>query len=313
MPLSPDARKIVDASAERMGRPMHEIPVPELRASLAAGAAPGTTPIHHREDLVVPSSSGGVPIRIYRPSDGEGLPLIQWMHSGGFTVGGLDQNEEYLRKLSNATGAVVVSVDYRLAPEHPYPAALDDCRAVWEWIVSDPDQLAAADVHRGVLAGESAGGTLVFALSQQLRDRGLPLPVGQVSLYGTTTMEITNPEHETVLLSPADCHRFWDLYVPDKADRDSVYVNPALASDLSGLPPAFVATAEVDPTRDGTEDYARRMQTCGVDVELHRYDDVMHGFATMTTALSAAQELFEHMVDYLGHTWSECLPERVTH
>ncbi|WP_229579536.1 alpha/beta hydrolase fold domain-containing protein [Rhodococcus rhodochrous] len=117
MSLSPHARKVVDASAERMGWPMHEIPVPELRASLAAGAAPGITPIHHREDLVVPSSAGGVPIRIYRPSDGEGLPLIQWMHSGGFTVGGLDQNEEYLRKLSNATGAVVVSVDYRLAPD----------------------------------------------------------------------------------------------------------------------------------------------------------------------------------------------------
>ncbi|UZF44273.1 alpha/beta hydrolase fold domain-containing protein [Rhodococcus rhodochrous] len=117
-----------------------------------------------------------------------------------------------------------------------------------------------------------------------------------------------------MLLSPADCHPFWDLCVPDTAERDSAYVNPALAADLSGLPPAFVATAEVDPTRDGTEDYARRMQACGVDVELRRYDGVMHGFATMTIALRAAQELFEHMVDYLGRISApECSPERATH
>lgn len=304
VPLSPDAQRVVDASAARMAKPMHQTPVGELRALLAAGAIPATTPIHHREGVVVPSPAGGVPVRIYRPSGDVGLPVVQWMHSGGFAVGGLDQNEEYLRKLSIAAGVVLVSVDYRLAPENPYPAALDDCRSVWEWIKSWPGDLGTADVDRVALAGESAGGTLVFTLSQQLRDRGLPLPTAQVCLYGTGTMRITNPEHETVLLSPDDCHWFWDMYVPDRAARDSPYVDPGAAADLSGLPRAFVATAEIDPTRDGTEEYAYRLRAAGVPVELRRYEGMMHGFATMTAALAPAGDLFERIVDYLTRVLS---------
>ncbi|QHG82306.1 alpha/beta hydrolase [Rhodococcus rhodochrous] len=239
-------------------------------------------------------------MRIYRPSDDPGLPVVQWMHSGGFAVGNLDQNEEYLRKLSNASRCVIVSVDYRLAPEHPCPAALDDCRSVWEWITSAPDELRSVDVTRAVIAGESAGGTLTFALAQQLHETGLPCPLAQISLYGTAVMEVTNPEYATALLSPEDCHWFWDMYVPDPTDRRSVQASPGLAGDLVGLPPAFVATAEVDPTRDGTEEYARRMQESGVPVELRRYDGMMHGFATMTAVLPAAEELFHEIVAYLS-------------
>ena len=307
MSLSPDAQRVVDASAARMAKPMHLIPVGELRALLAAGAIPATTPVHHREDVVVSSPAGGVPVRVYRPSDDMGLPVVQWMHSGGFAVGGLDQNEEYLRRLCIAARVVVVSVDYRLSPENPYPAALDDCRTVWEWIRSSPVELGAADVENSALAGESAGGSLVFALSCQLRDTGLPLPVAQVSLYGGATMEITNPEHETVLLSPADCRWFWDMYAPEGAPRDSPFVNPGLATDLGGLPRAFVVTAEVDPTRDGTEEYAYRMQAAGVPVELQRYDGMMHGFATMITVLDPARELFERIVEYLTRVLSPTL------
>ncbi|MEU5843697.1 alpha/beta hydrolase [Rhodococcus sp. NPDC047139] len=299
MPLSPEAQRVVDNSAARMAKAMHETPVAELRAALAANAVPVVTPIHHSRDVVVPSVDGGVRVRIYRPSDDPGLPVVQWMHSGGYVVGNLDQNEEYLRKLSIASQAVIVSVDYRLAPEHPCPAALDDCRRVWEWIKSAPDELRSVDVTRAVIAGESAGGALAFALSHQLRDAGLPLPAAQISLYGTAVMEVTNPEHATTLLSPEDCHWFWDMYVPDPADRNSLQASPGLAPDLEGLPPALVVTAEIDPTRDGTEEYARRMQEAGVPVELQRYDGMMHGFATMTAVLPAAKELFDRIVDYL--------------
>lgn len=304
MPLSPEAQRVVDASAARMAKAMHEIPVEDLRAALSASAIPATTPIHHRRDSIVPSAAGGVPVRIYRPSAAPSLPVVQWMHSGGFAVGNLDQNEEYLRKLSIESRAVIVSVDYRLAPEHPCPAALDDCRSVWEWIKSAPGELGPADVTRAVLAGESAGGALTFALSQQLRDRGLPLPLAQISLYGTAVMQVTNPEHATALLSPEDCHWFWDMYVPDPADRNSRQASPGLASDLGGLPPALVVTAEIDPTRDGTEEYARRMQEAGVPVDLRRYEGMMHGFATMTTVLPAAKELFDQIVDYLAEVFT---------
>lgn len=303
MPLSPEAQRVVDASAARMGRPMHEIPVADLRAALAAGAIPVTTPIHRTDNLVVPSGTGGVPVRVYRPSDAPGLPIVQWMHSGGFVVGNLDQNDEYLRKLSTASRSVVVSVDYRLAPEHPYPAALDDCRTVWEWIKSGPAELHDADVTKAVLAGESAGGALTFTLSHQLRDMGLPLPDAQVALYGTAVMEVTNPEQATVLLSPEDCYWFWDMYVPDRTERESPYVCPGDGAELIGLPPAFIATAEVDPTRDGTEEYARRMREEGVPVELLRYDGVMHGFATMTAVLPQADELFGTITGYLARVF----------
>ncbi|MBF4479420.1 acetyl esterase [Rhodococcus rhodochrous J3] len=304
MPLSPDAQRVVDNSAARMAKAMHEIPVAELRAALAASAIPVVTPIHQSRDVVVPSAGGGVRVRIYRPSDDPGLPVVQWMHSGGFAVGNLDQNEEYLRKLSIASQAVIVSVDYRLAPEHPCPAALDDCREVWEWITSAPDELRSVDVTRAVLAGESAGGALSFALSHQLRDEGLPLPAAQISLYGTAVMEVTNPEHATALLSPEDCYWFWGMYVPDPADRNSRQASPGLAPDLGGLPPALVVTAEIDPTRDGTEEYARRMQEAGVQVDLRRYEGMMHGFATMTTVLPAAKELFDRIVDYLAEVFT---------
>ncbi|WP_254704643.1 alpha/beta hydrolase [Rhodococcus pyridinivorans] len=283
---------------------MNETPVEDLRAALAAHAIPATTPIHHRQDIVVPSAGGGVPVRIYRPSDAPGLPVVQWMHSGGFAVGNLDQNEEYLRTLSIASQAVIVSVDYRLAPEHPCPAALDDCRAVWEWIASAPDELRSVDATRVVIAGESAGGALTFALSHQLRDEGLPLPAAQISLYGTAVMEVTNPEHATALLSPEDCYWFWGMYVPDPADRTSRQASPGLAPDLGGLPPALVVTTEIDPTRDGTEEYARRMQEAGVPVDLRRYEGMMHGFATMTTVLPAAKELFGQIVDYLAEVFT---------
>ncbi|MBF0662085.1 MAG: alpha/beta hydrolase [Rhodococcus sp.] len=304
MPLSPEAQRVVDNSAARMAKAMHETPVAELRAALAANAVPVVTPIRHRRDVVVPCAGGGVRVRIYRPSDDPGLPVVQWMHSGGFAVGNLDQNEEYLRKLSIASQAVIVSVDYRLAPEHPCPAALDDCRKVWEWIKSAPDELSTADVTKAVLAGESAGGALVFTLSHQLREAGLPLPDAQVSLYGTAVMQVTNPEHSTALLSPEDCQWFWDMYVPNRADQASPIASPGLAPDLGGLPPALVVTAEIDPTRDGTEKYARHMQEAGVPVELRRYEGMMHGFATMTTALPAANELFDQIVEYLAEVFT---------
>src|SRR5690606_19284888 len=207
MSLSPEAQRVVDASAARMAKPMHETPVEDLRAALAAHAIPATTPIHHRQDSVVPSAGGGVPVRIYRPPDDPGLAVVQGMHSGGFAVGNLDQNEEYLRKLSIASQAVIVSVHYRLAPQHPCPPALGACGRVWEWITSVPDGLRSVDGTRVVIACERAGRTLTFALAQHLREARRPPPPAQISLDAPAVTEVTNPEYATALLSPEDWHR----------------------------------------------------------------------------------------------------------
>ncbi|MCE4267503.1 alpha/beta hydrolase [Rhodococcus globerulus] len=299
MPLSPAAQHIVDAAATHFPNSMSGTPLVELRRILEQSAVPPTTPIFESRGALVPTSFGDVPVRIYRPSPEQGLPVVQWMHSGGFTMGGLDQNEEYLRKLSIAANVVIVSVDYRLAPENPYPAALDDCREVWCWIKARPAELGETIGARMAIAGESAGGTIVFVLSQQLRDMGLPMPDAQVSFYGTAEMRISNPEHSTSMLTPADCEWFWDLYVGSDVKRSSPYLNPGSARDLSGLPPALVATAEIDPTRDATEEYAHRMMRAGTRVEIERYEGMMHGFGTLTAALEPARQLFERTVDFL--------------
>ncbi|MCZ4548884.1 alpha/beta hydrolase [Gordonia rubripertincta] len=299
MALSPEAQQIVDLAASRFPGSMSGMPVADLRAMLAASARPSTTPIYERIDLRVPSDAGGVPVRVYRPSPEPALPLVIWLHSGGFVVGGLDQNDEYLRVLSITAGVVVVSVDYRLAPEHRYPAALDDARAVWDWLKAGPAEVAA-DTGLVALAGESAGGSLTLALSQQLKDHGLPLPDAQIVFYGTAQTRVSNPECSTSLLTPEDCEWFWDQYVPDTAQRSDPYVSPALALDLTGLPPTLLATAEVDPTRDSTEEYGRMLLASGVPVEMHRYDGMMHGFATMTGALRPAADLFDRTVQFIN-------------
>lgn len=292
MPLSPRARQIVEATAHRFPQGMSGTPVAELRALVAAGAILPVTQVHQTSDCRIPSEAGGVPVRIYRPSAEEGLPVVQWMHSGGFVIGDLDQNEEYLRRLSNAVGSVVVSVDYRLAPEHPYPAAIDDARLVWEWIKSDPAELDA-NVSSAALAGESAGANLSLSLSQQLKDEGRPMPSAVVSFYGTVETRISNPELSTSLLTPEDAVWFWDQYVPRSSDRERPYVSPARATDVSGLPPTLLITAEIDATRDATEAYVRRLEAAGVPVVSTRYEGMMHGFATMVASLEPAAELFE--------------------
>ncbi len=300
MPLSPEIAIYVDAIAKLMPREMHETPVLELRASIQASLQPPVTGIHHVEDLVVPSASGGVPIRLYNPSDAVDLPVLLWMHSGGFAIGDLELCDEYLRKLSVAAGIVVVSVDYRLAPEHPYPAALEDCVAVWEWLLGGPPEVVA-DWSRAALGGESAGGNLAFVLAQKMRDTGGPAPDAQISLYGTADFRISNPEAGVPpMLTVRDCHWFWDMYAPDPTQRESPYVSPIRAKTVAGLPPALVITAEVDPTRDATEEYAHRMEEEGVDVELRRFEGTMHGFAQNTVEFPQARQAFETIVDFLG-------------
>ena len=301
MALSPEARQIVDVAGARFSGLMSATPVHELREMLRASAILPVTPIFERHDQVVASAAGGVPVRIYRPSPRSDLPVLMWLHSGGFVVGDLNQNDEYLRQLSIAAQVVVVSVDYRLAPENRHPAALEDAHAVWTWIASGRAQLSE-DPSNAVLAGESAGGAIAFALSQKLKDAGGPMPVSQISFYGSAETRVSNPELTTSLLTPDDCEWFWDQYVPDLADRDDPAMSPARATDLTLLPPTFIATAEVDPTRDATEEYGRRLADAGVWVEQARYEGVMHGFATMIAALAPAAELFDRTIDFIGRT-----------
>jgi acetyl esterase len=292
-------RRVVDEIAANMGRAMHSMSVEDLRSAYARSRREPTSAMHSVSDHRVPSMHGEIPVRVYRPTEDADLPAIMWLHSGGCVMGGLDQNEEYLRRLSLAVRAVVVSVEYRLAPEHRHPAALEDCGMVWDWLISAPEEVVA-DVSGAAIAGESAGGTLAFALCQLLRDEGRRLPHAQMVFYGSAEMRVSNPEESSPLSPPEDCEWFWNHYVPDHRDRLSPYVSPGLAPDLTGLPPTLVVTAEVDPVRDATEEYARRMTAAGVPVSLERYSGVMHGFATMLDRLPEAVQLFDKTARFLG-------------
>ncbi|MGE2772971.1 alpha/beta hydrolase [Rhodococcus sp. 1.20] len=298
-PLSSEAALVVERMAVRFGGSMTARSVGELRRLLDENTRPVVSPIHSQTDVLVLTPSGGVPIRIYRPRDGRGLGIVQWMHGGGFTVGSLAQNDEYLRKLSVATQAVVVSVDYRLAPEYPHPAALDDCLAVWAWIAGEPEALDGVDVGRCILAGESAGGTLALVLAQVARDRELASPTAVVNFYGPPDMVVSNPECATSALTVDDCHFFWDKYT-DESQRQDPYVNPAHGTGFAQLPPHYFAVPEVDVMRETIEKYAKKLTEAGVDVKIDVYRGMMHGFATMTDELEPARALFDDVCAYVS-------------
>ncbi|MEL7210719.1 MAG: alpha/beta hydrolase, partial [Actinomycetota bacterium] len=280
MPLSPKSAAILEANKKANPVPMHEMSVATLRELMRRTAVPSTTDIFESFDVQAPTRAGSVAVRVYRPSEAVDLPVLMYLHGSGFVVGDLDMHDEYLRNLANAADIVIASVDYRLAPEHPYPAGLDDCVDVWNWLQRGPAEVPG-DVSRLGVGGDSAGGALSFGLALRIRDEGGRVPKVVVTAYGTTEMRVSNPELGVDnLLTNEGCEWFWDHYTTDPAQRAEPYCSVAEATDLSGLGANLVMTAEYDPTRDATEAYARRLQAAGNTVTLIRYDGVLHGFFT---------------------------------
>lgn len=280
MALSPDMRRRADALAAAVPGGLTALPLAAMRqAADQLPASPVT--VARVTETTVPGPGGPVPVRVYRRNPAGPAPALLWLHGGGFVLGSLAMGDDLCRRLANATGAVVVNVAYRLAPEHPYPSALEDCAAVYRWAHRRPDALGPVT---GLVAagGDSAGGNLAMALALRARDDGLPPMACQLSVYGTADMVVTNPELGDVpFLTAGDCHWFWDRYVPDPARRADPHVNPARAASLQGLPPLLAITAEHDPTRDGTEEYARRVAAAGGHAIIRRYPGMAHGFFLM--------------------------------
>ncbi|MEU1226280.1 alpha/beta hydrolase [Streptomyces sp. NPDC005828] len=238
-----------------------------------------------------------VPVRIYRPhvpSTGTaGLPCLLYLHGGGFTVGSLDGVDEVCRLFSHHAECVVVSVDYRLAPEHPFPAAIDDTRTAHAWLVENADRLGI-DSRRVAVGGDSAGGGLAATLCLDLRSRGLPQPALQVLVYPAVDDSFARPSWtefaDAPLMGTADAQWFWRQYVGDGGIAPGSLAVPFKAATLTGLAPAHVITAEVDCLRDDAEAYARRLGAEGVPVRHRRYRGVYHGFFTEICAFTKATE-----------------------
>jgi acetyl esterase len=234
------------------------------------------------EDRNVPGGAGEVPARIYRPATPGPHPTVVFFHGGGFVIGDLDTHDDHTRLLCRDVDAVVVSVDYRLAPETPFPGGYEDCLAATLWAVEHADELGG-DSTRVAVAGDSAGGNLSAAVTLGARDSGVAL-AAQLLLYPAVDF-VDSDDHasrvdnaEGYFLTAADMGWFGDHYVPDPSRRSDPYASVLRAPDLSGLPPAVVATAEYDPLRDEGEAYAAALDKAGVPVTVRRFDGLIHGF-----------------------------------
>jgi len=253
-------------------------------------------------DLDLPvSSSHVIRVRGYRPGGASGpLPVIVFLHGGAFVSGDLELEHARCTEMCRDTGSLVVSPEYRLAPEQPYPAGLEDCVAVYQWVLSGPPELLPwGDTEIVAVAGSSAGGALSAALCLWARDSGLPLPQFQALVYPVIDDRLATPSMrafvDTPVLTAAHCAAMWRHYLGPPGARSDVpaYAAPGRAEDLGGLPPAYVLTAEFDPLRDEGIDYARKLLSHGVPVELHQYPGTFHGFDSLSSAAVSVRAMRE--------------------
>ena len=286
MPLNDALTAFLTEMAAQGVKPIHESTPEEVRA-LTAGLSElyGTGPEMARvEDTTIPVGGGTIAARLLVPTaDPRGVFI--YYHGGGWVIGGnLDEFDTLGRKLAARTGCAVVLVDYRLAPEHRYPVAVDDSYAALEWVHAHRQDIAGRDVPI-VVGGDSAGGNLAAVMAQRSRDRGGPPIAFQALIYPVTdadfdTASYTAAENQ-LMLSREGMVWFWDHYLPEAARRSEADASPLRAKDLSGLPPAIVLTAEYDVLRDEGEAYAERLAAAGVPVERVRVPGQMHGFFTL--------------------------------
>ncbi|MEE6166092.1 MULTISPECIES: alpha/beta hydrolase [unclassified Mycolicibacterium] len=267
----------------------------EVRARLKASRRPAKpVEVGTIEDRTVPGPAGQIPVRIYQPlgADDTGLPVVIYFHGGGFVLCDLDSHDSCCRRLSNGIGAMVVSVDYRLAPEHPYPAAVDDAWAATEWVAGHLDELGG-DPARLVLAGDSAGGNLAAVMAMTARDRGAPAVAFQVLIYPVVDQRrkssLSSPHTKSGVLTAAHMQWFTEQYLGTSGNRSSAQVSPILG-DLSGLPNAHVLTGAIDPLCEEGEEYARKLAAGGAQVSVRRYDRGFHGFFNLADHLPDAAQ-----------------------
>jgi acetyl esterase len=250
--------------------------------ALKAMAKTDSSILRKIENRGIPGPSGEIPVRIYTPEGRGPWPVLLFFHGGGWIVGNLDMEHHVCLSLAHKTPCIVVSVDYRLAPEHPFPAAPEDCYAALEWAAARADSLGG-DGKRIALGGESAGANLAAAVTLMSKNRRGPSVALQVLFNPALNVaEFDSESHkafgEGFMLTGADMEETRSMYLPDEKDRRNPYASPLLAENLKGLPPALIITAGCDPLRDDGERYAKRLKEAGVPVRYTRYEDMIHGF-----------------------------------
>ena len=317
MPLDPKVHDLLNLRADAPS--IGAIPIQTMReeapAQMAALFRMGlvTTPVAAVENRLIPGAAGDLPMRVYTPEGRGPFPLVVFFHGGGWVLGDLDTHDPFCRLLCAGADCVVVSVGYRLAPEHRFPAAIDDALAATRWVAEHAVEVGG-DPARIAVAGDSAGGNLSAVTALRIRDEGGPALRGQLLIYPAlgyhtppTPSYIENAEGYGLTREAALW--FWEQYLADESQAANPHVAPLLAPNLSGLPPALVITAEYDVLRDEGERYVERLRAAGVEARAARYDGVHHRFAEMVGILDQAEQAHEEMCAWLrdvlaGSAWA---------
>jgi acetyl esterase len=305
VPVDPHIAALLTMLAETGLPPMYEGTAEAARSQylvMSAARSPDlVVPVGAVEDTTVPGAEGDLRARVYRP-EGEGpFPTVAFFHGGGWVIGDLDTHDRSVREICRGSRAVVVAVDYRLAPEHAFPAAAEDAVAAARWIAAHRGELGGDD--RLAVAGDSAGGNLAAVVAQQLTAEGTPV-VGQFLIYPAVDAlgdyQSRAENGRGYFLEQPTIDWFYGHYAGAWDDAEDPRLSPLHAADLSGLPPAVVVTAEYDPLRDEGETYAEALRAAGVPVEVTRYDGMIHGFFAMGAASPAAQAAIDESCARLG-------------
>jgi acetyl esterase len=296
--LLPEIRSLLDQQATSGRPPLHHQSVEQARAFHVADAAAlngPPAPVAAVADRLVPGPAGELPVRVYTPEGSPPFPIVVFFHGGGWVVGTLDTYDPLCRALAAATPAVVVSVDYRLAPEHRWPAAVEDAYAATEWASRNAAALGGAQ-HRLAVAGDSAGGNLAAVVALGARDRGGPAIAFQLLVYPVLDVAGDTAswrEFADGFYLTADGMRwYWDHYLGG-ADGAAPDASPLRAAFVGGLPPALVIGAEYDILRDEGEAYAARLAEAGVDATASRHAGVVHGFVRWRAVTGAAEDALQ--------------------
>lgn len=289
-----------------------QVPLADLRAmgrqfSMASG--PLAVPLGSVRDQTILGPAGDVPVRIYTPVGQGPFPLIVFYHGGGYVMGDLDTQDMIARALCAGAGAVTVSVDYRLAPEHPFPAGVEDSYAALSWAAEHAGDLGA-DPGRLAVAGDSAGANFAAVMALMAKERGGPALSAQVLFYGSATYPdtLTDSAREFAggpILTGDDVAFFWNQYLSDpQRQKDDYRASPYRAASHEGLPPAFVGTPQVDPTRDDAERYGQKLAKAGVTVRAERYEGMPHGFVSWLGVIPTAQQAVDDACAFLNAQWN---------